>query len=1470
MAVVVTAVSGYDLGYVWKNQAEQAMPERSAGGYYINAAQAGEPPGRWWGPGAAALGLASGGIVERAPYDQVYQQADPRTGEKLGRARGRYARFADHLAGLLAAEPHATAERRLELERLAAQATRRSPAYTDMTVSFSKSISVFHASVRENERRARLAGDAAAAGWWADAEARFQEVLQSANRAGLEYVQAHAGITRTGYHGRRVDGREPGRFEEGRVVVSSWLQGTSRDGDPQDHVHNQFARMVQTVRDGRWRALDTMCLRGVLGAVQAVVATHVECGLAAEFGIAWVPRADRKGNEIAGISQEQMDAYSTRTQAITARMPAAVASWTARYGRVPNRRELLHIRQAVTMATRDGKEHGPADWDAQAARWDARLGGQLASIAPRVSHPRATHPREGTQPRAESARAAQHAPARADAAARPCAEPARGEMTRAVQQALALVQSAQSTWTRADLIRQLGLVLPPGTRDMAPDSAVRLLDRLADQALSGQAEQVVCLEAPQWPPLPASLIRACDGGSIYTRPGTARYATRVQLSLEEQLLADAARPGAPRLSRAATAALLSSSTATLDTALREGAPGNGPGPAGRGLRADQAAALYHALTCAQTAVVLTGPAGSGKTRVLAEAARLWAQAGRGPVLGIATAQAARNVLAEAGVREAENSSVFLGHLPGARSALGPRTIGAGTLLLIDEASMMSIPDLADIIGHAARHGAKVIVAGDQEQLAAVQAGGGMRLLAGKLGFAQLTEAVRFTCRWEREASLRLRAGDPAVLDAYAEHGRIYTAPPEEAMDLAVRRYVAWFLAGRDVLLMARDHDRCRELSRRIRDDLIHLGLVDGTGREIALAAGARASAGDLIIARANDHDLEAGEPGRTLANGDTLRIDKVRADDTITVRRALDCDQRTGRRQWSRRFAWSGYQDADLAYAVTGHSAQGRTVAAGIGLFTGTEDRHWMYVALSRATEENIAIAFTETGRTADPQAGTRPAPELARHHRIQAERAALSPPQPASMATEAREATAVLADVLARDNADLSATETREQALAAAASLATLDVIWQDQAGPLRRDRYRQAVTAALPAGYPDTVLDTPAAAWLWRTLRAAETAGLDPAQITRDAISSRTLTGARDTAAVIDHRLRQITDPLTPLPPPPWTEQIPATPDPELALFLTRLAAAMDTRKHAIGEHLATSPEPWTIPALGPVPADPLDRLAWQHRAAATGAYRELYSYHDPHEPIGPEPAGDTPDKRARWHEASTALTSHHDIRALPDGALWQARDAYHAATGWAPRHVGRELGDVRAAASQAGLNAIRARAEAHLARHHAQTATAGRHAALARSWTAIAAYYRTCETELDRTMTTRRAWEHATNPDRQLAVAADTELRRRHPRQHINPLRTAEPALTDTDHLHPAPGTTRYRLPDWINALAPERRAVHERLAQLTGDLSPSAGASKATGKWPSQSSLRQAAILQPPKPQIQPAHVTPNAGTQAEAR
>src|SRR5262249_8434022 len=101
-------------------------------------------------------------------------------------------------------------------------------------------------------------------------------------------------------------------------------------------------------------------------------------------------------------------------------------------------------------------------------------------------------------------------------------------------------------------------------------------------------------------------------------------------------------------------------------------------------------------------------------------------------------------------------------------------------------------------------------------------------------------------------------------------------------------------------------------------------------------------------------------------------------DGTLVVRRALDADPDTGARRWTRPFTWTGYQTADLAYAVTGHSAQGRTVTAGIAVVTGTEDRHWLYVALNRGRDRKPALAFPQPPPPPPPQPRPPPPPQPA------------------------------------------------------------------------------------------------------------------------------------------------------------------------------------------------------------------------------------------------------------------------------------------------------------------------------------------------------------------------------------------------------------------------------------------------------------------------------------------------------------
>ena len=811
---VVTAASGYDLDYVWKNQPAKEDPERqgevkpSTGGYYIGAAEAGEPAGRWFGKGAEALGFAPGQKVERDPYNAVYQQIDPRDGTRLGNKPGGHQKYKDHLDKLLAAEPHATSERVAQLQRIAAQAVRKSPVYTDMIVSIVKSVSIFHASIRENERQARLAGDDAAAAYWRAAENKYQEIVQAANKAGLEHLEQWI-MTRTG-GSKRAAGREATHYEDTGLVVTSWLQGTSRDGDPQDHIHNQIARMSLTARDGKWRAADTAGIRAELGAVRAIFSAHLDAALTREFGVTMVPRPDGKGNEMAGVSREEIEWYSTRTHAVDDETAEAAGKWAqAHDGRQPSRRELQYIQQEATMASREGKEDGEIDWDAKladwAAKWDERDGSSLAQVAQRVSN--LGGPDGGTR-------------AAGDREPEPGGPaPTADAQTRAMQQALARVQAAHSTWSRADLMREMADVLPAEARQMEPAAAVALLNDMTDRAIGGEAEQVICLDAPEWPPAPDYLRRELDGRSEYTRPGTSRYATGLQMSREQQLLATAAKETAPHLTAEQSAQMLGVTPDALTAAGRERAQ-EATRQLPSGVSLGQAAAAHAAVTSPRVAYSLTGPPGTGKTTTSSLMARMWQEAGKGPVVGLAASQSARNVLAEEAGIDAFNTTRYLMMVRSGQIVPQP-----GTLYLLDEASMASFEHTSAVAGLADANAGTIRLVGDSGQLTAPEGGGAFDLINRNNEYAQLVDAVRFTAEWEREASLRLRAGEAAVLTEYDQHGRIKGADLDQIMDEARKSYLAGYLSGRDVLLMAQSHELTRELSQRIREDLVHLGVA---------------------------------------------------------------------------------------------------------------------------------------------------------------------------------------------------------------------------------------------------------------------------------------------------------------------------------------------------------------------------------------------------------------------------------------------------------------------------------------------------------------------------------------------------------------------------------------------------------------------------------------------------------------------
>ena len=454
-----------------------------------------------------------------------------------------------------------------------------------------------------------------------------------------------------------------------------------------------------------------------------------------------------------------------------------------------------------------------------------------------------------------------------------------------------------------------------------------------------------------------------------------------------------------------------------------------------------------------------------------------------------------------------------------------------------------------------------------------------------------------------------------------------------------------------------------------------------------------------------------------------------------------------------------------------------------------------------------------------------------------------------------------MLAAVLDHDGQQHSATQTRNQALADADHLAVLHAIWTAETAPAREQHYQDLLHAALPPGH--RAEPGHQARWLWRTLRAAELAGLDPAQVLAEAIAERDLAGARDIPAVIDARLRYRLGSLVPLPSRPWSAQVPAIADPERRAFVTEIAAMMDARKDRIGEHAAEHALPWAVNALGPVPGHPVDRLEWQRRASSIGAYRELSGYDHPAEPIGPEPTAAAPDRRAAWYEALAALgpVDGPDVRGMPDGTLLHLRDTYPTETAWAPQWVGDELRQVRVGARDAHLAAARADAEAAAAERSGHKEAAARHRVLAASYRALHDAYRERESVFAGVMADRADWEAATRVQRHLAVAADAELRRRHPEQRFTPLRSAEPQPATDAQRAELTLTAEQDLPQegqWIKDLAAGRRTFADKLAERQSLMVPSEDPDYGDlgQAFPSWTGPGKDAILQPPKPEIRP--------------
>jgi hypothetical protein len=1356
---MLTIASGYDPGYLTRSVATGRE------NYYLSAvAQHGEPPGIWTGRGCPDLGLAPGSQVDSKVMERLYgafaDPRDPAGTATLGRAPSSFAGNADavsaRITALLAAEPDAVPERQAEIIAQAMRGRRATVFFFDATFSVPKSVSLLHASLQVRAQQAEAGGRPAEAARWTARAGEAWDAIMAANTAMLEYLQREAGYSRAGYHSANS-----GRFVDAHDwVIASFAQHTSRDHDPQLHVHNAILNRVRredplATRPGdqvAWRTLDGTALYAAKPAAGAIADRVLAEELAARLGVRMVARPDGNGWEVAGVSQALRERFSSRRRAIEPRVRQLAEEYERRHGVAPHARALWSMAQLVTLDSRRAKEPAAPAREALLARWEEQS--RRAETDALSAIPGA-------------------ALGQLDPSA-PVPELSQARVSRVLAAAVADAQRGRATFSRYELTRMISRHLPAWLGGMPGARITRLLEELTDRALApGGPGGVVALTAPEMVAVPAEYRRP-DGLSLWRRHGAEVYCTRAMLDTEARLLHAAAQHGAPAIAPEPAARAVGADRRRIEARLwrEHGAPGAdlradsaAPGTeaplSGAGLADDPAQAVYGILTSGRAIDILIGPAGSGKTRAVARLAQAWRDAGAGRVIGLTTSTNAAHVLAGAGLGRSRNLAEFLGRIKDSDATRGHLPVYPGDLLIIDEASLVPTADLAAVEQIATRCGAKILLTGDPAQLSAPQAGGAMRLLADEHGYYQLSTVQRFEHDWERDASVRLRAGDAGCLAEYARRGRILSGTREQMAGAACRRWLADYLSGTDSLLLAVTNSEAAELGRRARDELAALGLVATDGLA-ELADGNQAGTGDLIVARQNIA-IDAGEPGRRLANRDVLRIDgwvQYGRRRVALVRRRAGTDPRTGEPRWSAEFELpEAYleQHADLGYAGNVHVSEGRTVATGHLVVDDTAGRESVYVGMTRGRARNTAYVVTTPARAADLRPQPRAAP-------------AITDPDAEPGQFRHHDPLAVLAIALEREQAEQTATATMRRELEGAASLAALAPMWTDITRTHAARRHEAILRALLPGADCARCQADAERGTLFRLLRVAELAGHDADEVLRRAVTSRELDGARSVAAVLHSRVRRIVGTPEPLAAASYAARTPAIADPQADRLARDLAAAMDDRMARLGDRVAADRPAWALAHLGEVPADPVARAEWTGRAAVVAAYREERGYARDTDPIGPAPHRASPELRASWYAAFTALRlpgENQEITAAEDGQLWAWRAAYERDMAWAPPYVADQLRDAHLAEDEY-------RAEAVLAWHRAD-ATAypdGRERAEreAAQYSALAQEVgarREALTEIDQA---RQQWLAATETDRQRAVLADAELRRRHPDTQI----------------------------------------------------------------------------------------------------
>ena len=606
---------------------------------------------------------------------------------------------------------------------------------------------------------------------------RIVEAHDRAVTATLAWIEKNAAETRM----KDPETGKMGRVGGQKIVAAAFRHDTSRNLDPQLHSHAVLANMVQG-EDGKWRSMANEGLYLQQKLIGMLYRNELAGGLARlGYGIEKT-HADGRF-EIAGVSREAVEAFSTRRAEIEAAMAERNLGNSADNPRLAERAALM-TRAAKRDIDREELRDAWAQQAAEPATGPDRAGEMAAPALDDIGNmerpgaPTANALSREGEPARDKGQAGERGSVAEVSTASPAAE--------AVAWAMAHLSEREAVFARADLFAA-ALAHAPGTVTMA------------------EAErEVAALEK-------AGTLHPVD------MPGAEDSFATAKTVAEERETVASMRAGQGR------------GAAPMRSWQVQGHLNKGP------LTAGQKDAVKLILSAEDRVVGVQGYAGSGKTTMLDRARVLAAKKGY-RMIGLApSASAVQTLAAEAGIESetlqrflARNSGVAEGRLT-KKGAKEMRAAFVKTILVVDEGSLASTVQARDLLRIANElRIPRVVLVGDAKQLDAVDAGKPFaQLQAAGMKTAVMDEIMRQRdpdLKQAVEASLKGEIGK-----AFEKLGsNVAEVKPDNIAGAVAARWLRLGPEARENTgVMAPSHELRQEINGHIRERLDREGRIHG-------------------------------------------------------------------------------------------------------------------------------------------------------------------------------------------------------------------------------------------------------------------------------------------------------------------------------------------------------------------------------------------------------------------------------------------------------------------------------------------------------------------------------------------------------------------------------------------------------------------------------------------------------------------